>query len=179
MLVATKLIVLLEIYRGEGIAASVFLPPPIFSLQRFFVTAAMAFAVSLVLSSLWTLEDLGIRLYDRKTREIRKIGKYFGLILPLVLGFYGLMSLSRTHATAAAIRYFIQMAMILYPPFLIFNVFHAFYINRNENRLLALLRVKAKMALSFSAMEHLPDILIRQILPVRTGRRSICRRPAH
>lgn len=147
MLVATKLIVLLEIYTGEGITASVFLPPPSFSAERFLATAAVAVAISLLLSYLWTLEDLGIRLYNRKTGEVLKIGKYFGLILPLVLGFYGLVSLTKSHAMTTAFQYFLQMAFVLYSPFLIFNVFHAFYIGRNENRLLALLNIKSKLAL--------------------------------
>jgi hypothetical protein len=147
MLFATKLIFLLEIYTGGGIDTDTIMHPVSFSLGRFLATAALAVAVSLLLSYLWTLEDLGIRLYNRKTREVMKIGKYFGLILPLALGFYGLMSLSKQHPLTTAILSFIQLALVLYPPFLIFNVFHGLYVTRNVNRLLTLLHVKSKMVL--------------------------------
>jgi hypothetical protein len=147
MLIATKLIFLLEIYGDVGIDASVIMPPPSFSFWRFLTTTAMAVTVSLVLSYLWTLDDLGIRLYNRKTREVRMIGKYLGLILPVILGFYGIISLSKSHSMMMAIQYLAQMVLILYPPFLVFNVFHMLYIDRSENRLLGRLHVKSQMAL--------------------------------
>jgi hypothetical protein len=123
------------------------MPPPSFSPWRFFATTAMAVTVSLVLSYLWALDDLGIRLYNRKTREVRMIGKYLGLILPVILGFYGIISLSKSHSMVIAIQYLAQMVLILYPPFFIFNVFHAFYINRSESRLIERLHVKPQMVL--------------------------------
>jgi len=147
MLIATKLIFVLEIYSGGGIDSSVILPPPSFSPWRFLTTTAMAVTVSLLLSYLWTLDDLGIRLYNRKTKEIRMIGKYLGLILPVILGFYGMISLSKNHSLMMAIQYLAQMILILYPPFLVFNVFHAFYINRSESRLLQRLHVRSQMDL--------------------------------
>jgi uncharacterized membrane protein len=147
MLIATKLIFLLEIYSSGGIDSSVIMPPPSFSPWRFFATTAMAVTVSLVLSYLWALDDLGIRLYNRKTREVRMIGKYLGLILPVILGFYGMISLSKNHSMMMAIQYLAQMVLILYPPFLVFNVFHAFYISRSENRLLERLHVKSQIVL--------------------------------
>jgi hypothetical protein len=147
MLIATKLIFLLEIYNIEGIDASIIMPPPSFSPLRFLTTTAIAVTVSLVLSYLWTLDDLGIRLYNRKTKEIRMIGKYLGLILPLILGFYGMISLFKNHSMMIAIQYLAQMVLILYPPFLVFNVFHAFYINRSESRLLERLHVKSQIVL--------------------------------
>ena len=147
MLIATKLIFVLEIYSSGGIDASVILPPSSFSPWRFLTITAMVFTVSLMLSYLWTLDDLGIRLYNRKTKEVRMIGKYLGLILPVILGFYGMMALSRNHSMMTALQYLAQMILILYPPFLVFNVFHAFYINRNESRLLQRLHVKSEMVL--------------------------------
>jgi hypothetical protein len=147
MLIATKLIFILEIYSGGGIDASVVMPPPSFSPWRFLATTSMAVTVSLLLSYLWTLDDLGIRLYNRKTREVRMIGKYLGLILPVILGFYGMMSLFNNHSIMMAIQYLAQMVFIMYPPFLIFNVFHALYISRVENRLLERLHVKSQMVL--------------------------------
>lgn len=147
MLIATKLIYLLGIYSDGGIDASVIMPPPSFSPWRFLATTAMAVTVSLVLSYLWALDDLGIRLYNRKTREVRMIGKYLGLILPVILGFYGMISLSENHSMMMAMQYLVQMILILYPPFLVFNVFHASYINRSESRLIERLHVKPQMVL--------------------------------
>lgn len=147
MLIATKLIFVLEIYSGGGIDASVILPPLSFSPWRFLTITAMVVIVSLMLSYLWTLDDLGIRLYNRKTREVRMIGKYLGLILPVVFGFSGMMALSRNHSTVTALQYLAQMILILYPPFLVFNVFHAFYINSRESRLLQRLHVRSQMDL--------------------------------
>jgi hypothetical protein len=147
MLIATKLIFLLGIYSGGGIDASVVMPPPSFSPWRFVATTTMAVTVSLVLSYLWTLDDLGVRLYNRKTREVRMIGKYLGLILPVSLGFYGMVSLSKNHSMMMTIQYLAQIVLIMYPPFLVFNVFHTFYISRNESRLLGRLHVKSQMVL--------------------------------
>ena len=147
MLIATKLIFVLEIYSGGGIDASVILPPSSFSPWRFLTITAMTATVSLLLSYLWTLDDLGIRLYNRKTREVRMIGKYLGLVLPVVFGFSGMMALSRNHSTVSALQYLAQMILILYPPFLVFNVFHTFYINRNEVRLLQRLHIKSQLDL--------------------------------
>jgi hypothetical protein len=107
----------------------------------------MALTVSLMLSYLWTLDDLGIRLYNRKTKEIRMIGKYLGLILPVLLGFYGIISLSKNHSLVMAIQYLVQMILILYPPFLVFSVFHAFYLDRREFGLLRRLHVRSQMDL--------------------------------
>jgi hypothetical protein len=75
------------------------------------------------------------------------IGKYLGLILPVILGFYGMISLSKNHSMMMAMQYLVQMILILYPPFLVFNVFHAFYVNRSESRLIERLHVKPQMVL--------------------------------
>ena len=147
MLIATKLIFLLEVYSGGGIDASVVMPPASFSPWRFIATTAMAVTVSLVLSYLWTLDDLGIRLYNRKTREVRMIGKYLGLILPVILGFYGMISLFKNYSMMMAIQYLAQMVLIMYPPFLVFNVFHGLYISRSENSLLERLHIKSQIVL--------------------------------
>lgn len=147
MLIATKLIYLLEIYSGSGIDSSVVLPPPSFSPGRFITTTAMAATVSLVLSYLWALDDLGVRLYNRRTKEVRMIGKYLGLILPVILGFYGIISIFKNYSLMTALQYLGQMILILYPPFLVFNVCHDLYINRREDDLLKRLHVGSPMNL--------------------------------
>lgn len=148
MLVATKLIILLGIYKGSGIDASAILPPATFNLWRFLTTSVMAVTISLLLSCLWGLDDLGVRLYNRKTKELRMIGRYLGVILPILFGFYGMISIFQNHSQVLAIQYILQMVLVLYPPFLIFNVFHAFYLQRKQNLLLERLKVTSQVVLS-------------------------------
>jgi hypothetical protein len=71
------------------------------------------------------------------------IGKYLGVILPILFGFYGMISVFRDHSLMSAIKYIMQMVVILYPPFLIFSVFHAFYLQRKEKVLLERLKVSS------------------------------------
>jgi hypothetical protein len=143
MLVATKLITLLGLYTGSSINASAVLPPESFHLSRFLTTTAIAIIISLLLSYLWGLDDLGVRLYNRKTKEIRMIGKYLGVILPILFGFYGMISVFRDHSLLLAIQYITQVVVILYPPFLIYSVFHTFYLQRKEKVLLEKLKISS------------------------------------
>jgi hypothetical protein len=111
-------------------------------------TTAIAITISLVLSYLWGLDDLGIRLYNNKTQEIRMIGKYVGVILPILFGFYGIFSMFQYHSQVLALQYLVQMVVILYPPFLIFSVSHAFYLQQKETVLLEKLKVTSRINLS-------------------------------
>jgi len=147
MLIAAKLVILLGIYQSSGIDASVILPPAIFSPWRFLMITAMAITVSILLSCLWGLDDLGVRLYNRKTREIKMIGRYLGMILPILFGFYGMVSIFQEHSRLQAIKYIAQMVVILYPPFLTFDVCHAFYIRRRQMLLLEKLRTTSPVIL--------------------------------
>jgi hypothetical protein len=131
MLVATKWMLLFGIYDKGGMNASLLIHPK-FTIWRFLAITAIALSVSLMLSYLWGLDDLGIRLYNRKTKEIKMVGRYLGTILPALFGFYGIASVFHEHSSIAA-QYLGQMIIILYPPFLIFNVTHAFYVRRKEN----------------------------------------------
>jgi hypothetical protein len=148
MLIATKLIILLGIYTGSGVNESFILPPATFHLSRFLTITAIAFAISILLSALWGLDDFGIRLYNHKTKEIRMIGRYIGVLLPIFFGFYGMLGIFQKHSQMLAIQYIIQMIVILYPPFLIFNVFHAYYIEKKKNLLLDRLNVNFNFVLS-------------------------------
>jgi len=67
MLIAARFITVLQIYTGEAITTSTVLPPPHFSLERFLSITAIAMTTSLLLSFLWTLDDLGIRYSNRKS----------------------------------------------------------------------------------------------------------------
>ncbi len=136
MLVATKLITLLQISTSAAINASTILLPGQFNPGRFLGVTMIAVITSLLLSFLWTLDDLGIRYFNRKTGEIKMIGKYIGFLLPIVFGFYGIFSLFESHAHLVAVLYIAQMIVVLYPAFVTMAVLHALYIEKREAILL-------------------------------------------
>jgi hypothetical protein len=136
MLIAVKLLAFLEIYTGHPITANAILPPRHFEPWRFVSSTAIFIVASLLLSLLWTLDDLGVRHYNRKTRELRMIGKYLGVVLPILFGTYGVVTLFGDHTRALAVQYILQMVVLLYPPFVVFNVWHARYLRNHEEVLL-------------------------------------------
>jgi hypothetical protein len=140
MLLATKLLSLLEIYSGSKISVDTILPQGAFNAGRFFSLITIGVMVSLLLSFLWTLDDLGIRYYNKKTKEVRMIGKYVGLILPIFFGFYGIISLFQNNTQLIVAKYIAQMVVVLYPPFVIFNVLHSRYLGSHEKVLLRSLK---------------------------------------
>lgn len=141
MLIATKLLILLQLYMGSSITVHTILPPGQFNPGRFFSTMAITVIVSLLLSFLWTLDDLGVRHYNKKTHEVKMIGRYLGILLPIFFGFYGIINLFEDNARFLAAQYIAQMVVVLYPPFVIFNVLHARYLAKREEALLKSLKV--------------------------------------
>jgi hypothetical protein len=141
MLIAAKLLVFLQIYTGTAADAAVLLPLVMFNPWRLISATAIAVVTSLLLSILWTLDDLGVRYYNSKTKEVKMIGKYLGLLLPIFFGFYGIVNLFENYGQIEAVKYLIQMTIILYPPFLIFGAIHSFYIKTHEHLLLKKLNV--------------------------------------
>ncbi len=140
MLLATKLLNFLQLYGGSTITAETVLPPGRFQLGRFVSATAIGIIVSLLLSFLWTLDDLGVRYYNRKSGEVRMIGKYVGLLLPIFFGFYGIFSLFDDYERLPAALYIGQMVVVLYPPFVVFSVLHSRYIKSREDILLEKLK---------------------------------------
>ncbi len=140
MLLAAKLLNVLEIYSGSRVTVETVLPAGEFNFGRFLISVTIGLVVSLLLSCLWTLDDLGVRHYNGKTREIRMIGKYVGLLLPMVFGFYGIISLGDDHSRILIVKYAAQMAVVLYPPFVVFSVLHSRYLKSREESLLRRLK---------------------------------------
>ena len=153
MLLATKLLTLLEIYTGSKITMETILPQGAFNFGRFISSIAIGVVVSLLLSFLWTLDDLGIRYYNKKTKEVRMIGKYLGLLLPIFFGFYGIISLFDNNSQVLVVKYVAQMVVVLYPPFVVFNVLHSRYLKSREEVLL-----KSLKAVSGSVMMDDKDL---------------------
>jgi hypothetical protein len=147
MLIAAKFITVLQIYTGDTITAASILPSGQFNLARFLSITAIAMTTSLLLSFLWTLDDLGIRYSNRKSGEVRMIGKYIGILLPIIFGFYGMFSLFESHERLLAVQYIFQMIIVLYPPFVVMTVLNFLYIEKYEPILLEKLKIDFQLML--------------------------------
>jgi hypothetical protein len=135
MLIASKMIGALQLYAYQIPNATV-IPPSQFDPWRFVIVNIIFAATSLLLSALWALDDLGIRYLNTKDKELKMLGKYFGLLLPVFFGFYGIFNLLEDYEYIEAVQYIVQMIVIYYPPFVIFGVLHSYYIRKNEAALI-------------------------------------------
>ncbi len=140
----TKILWVLEITTGEKISPGLLIPKGQFEAGRFVVVTGVIILISVLLSVLWTLDDLGIRYFSRKNHEIKMIGKYVGTLMPVLFGFYGAFGLLSRYPTAQALLYLIQIAVILYPPFTIFSVFHAHFLRKRARAFLHTLAIKER-----------------------------------
>jgi hypothetical protein len=136
LLFGTKLLSVLQVVTGTMASASLLIPKGQFQLGRFMVVAGITIFVSLLLSTFWTLDDMGIRYFNRKNQEIKMIGKYVGTLMPILFGFYGVFSLFSQFQKTQALLYLFQVAVILYPPFTIFSVFHTHFVRKRAEALL-------------------------------------------
>jgi len=136
LLFATKLLGALEIISGPSATASLFFPTGQFQLGRFLMVTGITVLVSLLLSTLWTMDDLGIRYFNRKDYEIKMVGKYVGTLMPIVFGLYGVLGLFNQFSKVKALIYLFQMVVILYPSLTIFSIFHAHFIRKRAENLL-------------------------------------------
>jgi hypothetical protein len=142
LLFATKLLGVLQIVTGSTAKVSLFVPQNQFQPERFFVATGVAVFTSLFLSALWTLDDMGIRHFNRKHHEIKMIGKYMGTVMPVVFGFYGIVNLLGEYPKTEALIYLFQIIVILYPPFAVFSIIHAHFVQRRAENLLERLFVE-------------------------------------
>ena len=103
---------------------------------------------SVFLSVIWTLDDLGVRLYNAKTCEVRMAGSSVGTILPLITGAIGVSTLFHTSLPSDAILDLIEIVTILYQPYILFAVFHHEFVKRKKLSLtgkLAIKRIETKV----------------------------------
>ncbi len=136
LLFGTKLLSVLQVVTGTTASASLLIPKGQFQFGRFLVISGITILVSLLLSCLWTLDDMGIRYFNRKNHEIKMIGKYAGTLMPTLFGFYGVFSLLSQFQNREALLYLFQVTVILYPPFTVFSVFHTHFLQRRAESLL-------------------------------------------
>ena len=132
---ATKLITILQIATGQIVTASLLLPAGNFQVGRFLAVTGVTVLVSLLLSTVWALDDMRVRYYNQKDQELKMIGKYVGTVVPIVLGFYGIIALLHEFQTKDALFYLFQIVLVLYPPFTIFAVFHSHFMQKRVSLL--------------------------------------------
>jgi len=146
LLFGTKLLSALQVMTGETATASLLIPKGQFQFGRFLIVTGVTIFLSLLLSSLWTLDDMGIRYFNRKSHEVRMIGKYAGTLMPVLFGFYGVFGLFSQFQRTEALVYLFQIVLILYPPFVVFSVFHTHFLQkRGESLLHKLLNKKGNL----------------------------------
>ena len=136
LLFGTKLLLVLQIVTGEPATASLLIPTGQFQPGRFLIVTGITIVISLLLSTLWTLDDMGIRYFNRKNHEVRMIGKYADTLMPIFFGFYGIFSLFNQFQRTEALMYLFQIIVILYPPFAFFSIFHAHFLEKRGTLLL-------------------------------------------
>jgi hypothetical protein len=56
--------------------------------------------------------------------------------MPVLFGFYGILSLFGEYPKTEALIYLFQIAVILYPPFTVFSIFHVHFVQRRAENLL-------------------------------------------
>ena len=132
MLAAAKLVSFLQIYVDESITGNVIIPTGQFDFTRLLIVNIILIVTSIFLSFLWTLDDLGIRYYNTKTGEVKMVGKYMGVILPIIFGLYGMITLFKDSDRLLAIWNILQMSLVLYSPFVMLATAHFFYIRSKE-----------------------------------------------
>lgn len=98
--------------------------------------------VSLLLSTIWAFDDLGVKMYSRKTGEVRLFGGSVGVILPLLTGVVGITTLFQYDTATGVLVDLLGISMILYPPYVIFALVHHEYFRRRGIGLLQRLSLK-------------------------------------
>jgi hypothetical protein len=116
------------------------------SLARLFVLSILIFMgvalTSIFLSIIWTLDDLGVRIYNPKTGEIHMAGSRVGTVLPLITGAIGVSSLLHTSFSFDSLGILLQLSMVLYPPYVLFVAFHHVFIRKRYVALSEMLMLK-------------------------------------
>jgi predicted DNA repair protein MutK len=98
--------------------------------------SAVTVFVSLLLSILWTLDDMGIRYFNRKDQELKMIGKYVGTLMPLIFGLYGMFGLLTNYPPDQAFAYAFKIVVVLYPPLAFFAAAHTHFLRKRLELLL-------------------------------------------
>ena len=91
--------------------------------------------ISILFSTIWSLDDLGVRLYLKQTGEVRLVGSYVGTILPVASGALGIYSLLQRSSPVDALLLLALMVMFLYPPYVLLAIIHDKFLGQRKLRL--------------------------------------------
>lgn len=128
LLFGTKLLSVLQLIAGATVKSSLLIPEGQFQVDRLIMTTVITILVSLFLSTLWALDDMGIRYFNRRDQEIKMIGKYVGTLMPVIFGLYGVLGLFANFPRVQALVYLFKILVVLYPPLAVFAVVHTYFI---------------------------------------------------
>ena len=127
-LFATKLLAVIQVITGPPTSSIPPFIPGQFQLGRLLLVTGITVLISLLLSTLWTLDDLGIRYHNRRDQELKMIGKYVGTLMPTIFGLYGLFSLLANYPKESALVHMFKIIIAFYPPMVVFAIVHTHFI---------------------------------------------------
>ncbi|MBI5524458.1 MAG: hypothetical protein HY910_17675 [Desulfarculus sp.] len=145
MLLLSRVLAAVRIYRGDLLHAADIPGPGQADPWLHLSGVAILACSSLVLCLLWTLDDLGIRLHNQKTGEVRLLGRYLGLLLPLLVGMYGFFSIFDEHSHVLALDLIGLFSVVLYPPLVLLVWLHGRYLARRQAELTRRLGAKVRL----------------------------------
>lgn len=133
LLFGAKLVTTLQLLAIDMAKPSLLLPEGHFQMTRFIVTMIVLALAAAFLGLLWTLDDMGVRYYNPRRRDLRTVGGYVGTLMPAVFGLWGIFGLLADYPFGQAMSYLGKIVMVLYPPFVIFSVVHVVLVRRNRD----------------------------------------------
>jgi hypothetical protein len=128
----TKLLAALQLIGGPAVRASLLMRGGGLDWHRSFLMSAVIAFASLLLSTLWTLDDMGMRYANRRDQELKMVGKYVGTLMPVIFGIYGILGVMANYPTAEALLAVLRAVFVLYPPFACFTVLHTYLIRSRK-----------------------------------------------
>jgi len=130
LIFGTKLIAVLQLISGPADASTLLISEGYFQFGRLLTVTLISIMVSILLSILWTFDDMGIRYFNKKDKELKMIGKYIGTVLPFVFGMYGIINLLANYSASQAFLLVFEIAIVLYPPLAVFTIAHAYFVRK-------------------------------------------------
>ena len=132
-LFATKLLALIETLTGPISETTGTIISSGFNLSRLLLVTFITIVMSLLLSVLWTMDDMGIRYHNRRDQELKMIGKYVGTLMPLIFGLYGLFTLLAHFPRENVLIHVFRIILAFYPPMVFYVTFHFHFLHRRTD----------------------------------------------